>query len=138
MENKTQKKFNENSYSNNWEDYDYPLSENSPVLPKFTDTLDNVLKSKLLNKKTDKNIYNKMNNTDYNKDECLICYEKIEYDMSKVTCKLCDNIVHYKCYKKFIEKNKNYENKCCHCSTYSLKFKIKHWWNCCFECFECF
>ena len=132
MEKKTHAKFNEKEYSSNWEDYESPLSETSPVLPKFTDTLDDVLKYKLLNKKPDKNIYNKMEKPDYNKDECLICYEKVEKNMSKVTCKLCDNIVHYKCYKKFIEKNNSYKNKCCHCSTHSLKFKINHWWNCCF------
>ena len=129
MEKKTHTKFNEKEYSSDWDDYESPLSETSPVLPKFTD---DILNCKLLNKNTDKNIYNKMEKADYNKDECLICYERIEKDMSKVTCKLCNNIVHYKCYKKFVEKNKNYENKCCHCSTYSLKFKIKRWWNCCF------
>ena len=129
MEEKTQKKLNGLSYSSDWEDYESPLSETSPVLPKFTG---NILKTKLLNKDRDKIIYNNMENVDYNKDECLICYEKVKKDMSKVTCKLCNKIVHYKCYKKFIEKNKNYQNKCFQCSTNSLKFNIKYWWNCCF------
>ena len=109
MEKTTQREFNELSYSSDWEDYESPLSETSPVLPKFTN---DILKTKLLNKKTDKIIYNNMENADYNKDECLICYEKVKKDMSKVTCNLCDKIVHYKCYKIFIEKNKNYEDKC--------------------------
>lgn len=66
-----------------------------------------------------------------NKDDCLICYNKIEKKTSNVSCKLCKNIVHYECYSKFIEKNNNYINKCCVCSTETLTFDIKRWWNCC-------
>ena len=67
----------------------------------------------------------------FNENECLICYEKVEKNMSKVECKLSSNIVHYKCYKAFIKKNSNYPNKCCHCTTPSLKFTMKYWWNYC-------
>lgn len=74
----------------------------------------------------------KFNDDEYtNKNECLICYEKVENKSSKVSCNLCSNIFHYKCYKAFIKKSKHYEKKCCHCSTYSLKFKITRWWNYC-------
>ena len=100
-------------------------------------------------KKTNKDIdYNKLdenneiyktkiNKCEINNDkcldenECLICYEKVEKNMSKVECKLCSNIVHYKCYKTFINNNSNYSNKCCHCGTLSLKFNMKYWWNYC-------
>lgn len=107
------------------------------TLPKFTKSLSHILGTNIVNKKSD-NIYqlkmdnDKFNDDEYtNKNECLICYEKVEKNTSKVSCNLCSNIFHYKCYKEFIKKSKNYENKCCHCSTKSLKFKIKHWWNCC-------
>jgi hypothetical protein len=73
----------------------------------------------------------KNNDNCFNENECLICYEKVEKNMSKVKCKLCSNIIHYKCYKEFVKKNSNYNNKCCHCSTRSLKFNMKNWWNCC-------
>jgi len=107
-------------------------------LPEFTDSLSHILGGKIENKKPDKIIYqlnmedNNYNDDEYtNKNECLICYETVKKNTSKISCNLCSNICHYKCYKTFIKKSKNYENKCCHCSTQSLKFKIRHWWNCC-------
>ena len=65
------------------------------------------------------------------KNECLICYNKVGKNTSIVSCKLCSNVVHYKCYKEFTEKNNFYAMKCCHCGTKTLKFNIKYWWNCC-------
>ena len=132
MEKETQN--NNISYSSDWDDYTYSptITIESPTLPIFTDSLDKNLNVKLLNKRPGKIIYNNMNKSVCNENECLICYEKVEKNHSKVICKLCSNIFHYECYKKFIEKNKNYNLKCCHCSTKTLKFKMKYWWNCCF------
>ena len=109
-------------YSNDWDDYSSTTIESSIL------STNDILKTKLLNKKADKN----MDKAVFNETECLICYEKVENNQSKVICNLCSNIFHYGCYKKFIEKNNNYNLKCFHCSTDSLTFKIKHWWNCCF------
>ena len=44
---------------------------------------------------------------DYNKvndPECLVCFNRFKWYECKVTCCLCGNVVHYKCYKKFIKK----------------------------------
>ena len=124
---------NQTKKSNN-----YLKLQQENMLPKFTQSLNNILGAKVENKKSGKIIY-QMNvlDDDYNdneytdKNECLICYEKVENKSSKVTCNLCSNIFHYKCYKAFIKKSKYYEKKCCHCSTVSLKFIIRRWWNCC-------
>jgi len=63
--------------------------------------------------------------------ECIICFEVMSSPI--VTCSLCSNYSHYKCYNKFIKKNKNYQMKCVHCGTRSLRFR-KKWWQlwCCF------
>ena len=69
---------------------------------------------------------------DYNKvndPECLVCFNRFKWYECKVTCCLCGNVVHYKCYKKFIKKNINYTNKCFHCGTNSIYF-VKPWWLC--------
>jgi len=124
---------NQTKKSNN-----YIKLQQEHTLPKFTKSLSNVLGTNVINKKSGKIIY-QMNVLDYdynddnytNKNECLICYEKVENKSSKVTCNLCSNIFHYKCYKAFIKKNSNYTNKCCHCATPSLKFTMKYWWNYC-------
>jgi hypothetical protein len=111
-------------------DWDYYKSDRSTIGSNFT-------KSNMLNTNlNDKNFGNNHSNIENadgctNKDDCLICYNKVEKQTSKVSCKLCSNIVHYGCYNEFIEKNNNYINKCCVCSTKTLKFDIKHWWNCC-------
>lgn len=128
---------------NNWNDWEYystsdkldKPSKKSTVESNFTNSNTNRLNTNLNDKKCGKNIYNlsKMENTNgcTNKDDCLICYNKVEKKTSNVSCKLCKNIVHYECYSKFIEKNNNYINKCCVCSTETLKFDIKRWWKCC-------
>ena len=66
------------------------------------------------------------------KKECFICFDKIENNMSKVSCSLCYNYAHYNCYYEFIKKNSYYKEKCLYCNTESIKYDIKHWWNCCF------
>ena len=106
---------NKFSTSDNWNDYE-------GLLPKFTDSI--ILTNKLINKKNIPNPIIKNN-------ECLICYNKVNKNTSNVNCELCSNVFHYECYKTFVEKNKNYESKCCQCSTESLKFNMKYWWNCC-------
>ena len=68
---------------------------------------------------------------DGKKDECIICFNKVKKKTSIVTCKLCSNIFHYKCYKEFTEKNNYYAMKCCQCGTRTLKFDIKKLWFCC-------
>ena len=57
-----------------------------------------------------------------NKDECLVCFDEFKWYHTEVVCCLCNNKVHYKCYKKFIKKNINYTNKCFHCGTKSIYF----------------
>ena len=107
------------STTDNWENYEDLLPINS---------VEKVLTIKLIDKKFNKSIHN---STIINKNECLICYVGVEKSVSKVTCKLCSNVFHYECYKKFIENNNNYKSKCCHCGTKTLQFDIKNWWNCC-------
>ena len=65
-----------------------------------------------------------------NNSECIICFEGKGGPL--VTCVLCSNYSHYRCYKKFIKKSINYEMKCVHCGTKSLRFQ-KKWWQmwCC-------
>ena len=58
--------------------------------------------------------------------------DKIENNMSKVSYSLCYNYAHYNCYYEFIKKNSYYKEKCLYCNTESIKYDIKHWWNCCF------
>ena len=64
--------------------------------------------------------------------ECFICFDKIENNMSKVSCSSCYNYAHYNCYKEFIKKNDYYVNKCLYCNTESIQYDKKYWWNCCF------
>jgi len=132
MNKQTQKDdYYEIDYTDHWSDYNTNSSNrSSPSLPVFTDKIEDIIEDKLINKNSGKIIYNKMNDEYDKKNECLICYEKIN-KMSKVSCKLCENTVHYKCYKKFVEKNPNYYMKCCHCSTNTLKFDVKRWFFCC-------
>ena len=65
------------------------------------------------------------------KQECIICYDVTWGPI--VTCNLCSNYSHYKCYKQFTKKNNFYRMKCVHCGTRSLNFH-KRWWHlwCCF------
>tara|TARA_B100000795_G_C22607657_1_gene363800 strand:+ start:130 stop:444 length:315 start_codon:yes stop_codon:yes gene_type:complete len=91
---------------------------------KYEDLSPTKLTTKLITKKFS-------NSKIINKNECLICYNKVGKNTSFVSCKLCSNVFHYKCYKEFTEKNNFYAMKCCHCGTKTLKFNIKHWWNFC-------
>ena len=132
MEKQTQN--DEISYSSDWENYNNsPTSSinSSPKLKIFTNSLDKVLNKFIhkLDKIPGKNILDKGL---CEKNECLICYEIIDENISKATCSLCNYSFHYECYKNFITNNKNYKNKCIHCSTNTLKFKKKSWWKCCF------
>lgn len=70
------------------------------------------------------------NNSD---NDCLICYDR-KGTKPFVVCSLCSKFVHYKCYKKFTEKNNYYTMKCIQCDTRSLQFS-KKWWQswCCFN-----
>lgn len=70
------------------------------------------------------------NNSD---NDCLICYDS-KGSKPVVICSLCSKFVHYKCYKKFTEKNSYYTMKCIQCNTRSLHFS-KKWWQswCCFN-----
>lgn len=131
MDKQTQQiNYNEINDTDRWSDYNTNSSNRStPTLPIFTNNIEDTIGKKLIDKQSGKVIYNI--HGEYNKkDECLICYEKIN-NASKVTCKLCKNMVHYRCYKHFTEKNPNYYMKCCHCSTNTLKFDIKRWFWCC-------
>ena len=70
------------------------------------------------------------NNSD---NDCLICYDERGVK-PVVICSLCSKFVHYKCYKKFTEKNSYYTMKCIQCGTRSLQFSKKWWqWWCCFD-----
>ena len=101
------------------------LNEDTKLL-KFTNSVDDVFGCEIKKKNIGENI---LNTSIISHNECLICYETIKRTESKVSCKLCSNTVHYKCYKKFVKKNIHFKMKCCHCLTQSLRFK--YWWMCC-------
>ena len=90
----------------------FSIRDDFNELPTFTNSI------KLTTKLIDKNFSESVHNSKIiNKNECLICYNKVCKNTSKISCKLCSNLFHYKCYKDFTEKNSFYA--------------IKYWWNCC-------
>ena len=63
--------------------------------------------------------------------ECFICFEGFNKYSCQVICCICGHKCHYSCYKKFVKKNKDYNNLCLQCNTKTI-YNKKPWWLCCY------
>jgi hypothetical protein len=67
--------------------------------------------------------YNSPYNNNYNKKECLICWEPIKNPNHFVQCINCNIFIHHKCITSFnLQKNKQIINICPHCQELNVLY----------------